>query len=40
MSALSCELAYALQNHPNAPKNGETVLLLINDNDTNERNLR
>lgn len=39
MSALSCELAYALQNHPNAPKNGETVLLLINDQDVNERNL-
>ncbi|KAF7626020.1 hypothetical protein Mgra_00009806 [Meloidogyne graminicola] len=39
MSALSCELAYALQNHPNAPKNGETVLLLINDKNNNEKNL-
>uniref|UniRef100_A0A915NUL4 phosphoethanolamine N-methyltransferase n=1 Tax=Meloidogyne floridensis TaxID=298350 RepID=A0A915NUL4_9BILA len=50
MSALSCELAYALQNHPNSPKNGETEMdigELINiserldkeDNDNEEENL-
>jgi hypothetical protein len=40
MSAISRELAYALQNHPNAPSPGANVLLCISELDITKNNLK